>query len=256
MNADISEPRRWSRQRWWFLVAIVLITHIGFIFAFGDRKPLATRRPTPSTQLRLASPADELIALNDPTLFALPHRRSFAQSAWLKIPEISSPSYRWSEPPRLLALPVEQLGESFARFMQTNTFSEFVFQTKPAPMPMVAKLPGSAALAATNSNVRTSRELVNRRWLNQPALRVWPAADLLTNSVAQIVVRNDGAVFSAKILPPGSGSIEADQFALDAAQSARFTPERANDDRLTVGALVFEWVTVPLPATNAPNPTP
>lgn len=253
MNADDAEIRPWSRKRWWFLVCLVFVVHIGFIFGFGDRKPIAARPPMPTTKLVLASPNDELIALDDPTLFALPHRRSFSAAAWLETPEIPFQPYRWSEPPRLMGLPVERLGETFAQFMRTNTFSRFAFQTKVAPLPTEVSLPVPAGLP-TKSTLRLTGELAKRRWLNPPALKAYEAAELLTNSVIQVTVLPDGYVFSTKMLPPGSGSSEADDDARKAARSAHFTPDRTNGNKLAVGNIVFEWATVPLAATNAPTP--
>ena len=256
MSTENSEPRPWSRQRWWLFVALVFAAHLGLIFAFGDRKAIAPLPPAPTTALRLASPSDEFIALTDPTLFALPHRRSFSASAWLQIPEIPFQPYRWTEPPRLLRLPVEQLGETFTHFMQTNAFREFLFSAKPLPTPSMAKVAEPGPLLPTNSTFYLTGPLANRRWLNPPVLRAWLAADLLTNAVVQAVVRADGSVFSAKILPPGSGSADADKFALDAVQAARFTSERGGGDKLVVGMIVFDWVTVPLPVTSPKDDTP
>jgi hypothetical protein len=70
------------------------------------------------------------------------------------------------------------------------------------------------------------------------------------------VMEPDGQVFSPVLMPPGSGSKSADQLALDIARSARFAPLPRDAGAFTIGALVFEWHTVPLPDTNAPAAKP
>jgi hypothetical protein len=98
--------------------------------------------------------------------------------------------------------------------------------------------------------------LASRRLLNPPKLQSWPASDLLTNSVMRVLVGADGTVISAIQLftPPGSGSKEADQQALDLSRAARFEPLHTGAENLTFGTLIFQWHTLPL--TNAPSPTP
>jgi len=80
------------------------------------------------------------------------------------------------------------------------------------------------------------------------------SADLLTNTVVQVLVDADGNVVSPALLPPGSGDSRADQRALEVARTARFQPLRGSSPALTVGVLVFEWRTVAL--TNAPASNP
>ncbi|MSU58518.1 MAG: hypothetical protein EXS35_10130 [Pedosphaera sp.] len=255
-NLATTEPRTWSRSRWWLLVGLVFAAHLGFIFAFGDRKPIAPRPLPPTTVLTLSLEGDELLALNDPTLFALPNRHGFAGAAWLELPQIPFHPYRWTEPPRLLPLPVAELGATFVRFLQTNAPGRFAFETKPAPVPTIATAPEITASSPPRSTFRLADGLTNRRWLNPPELAAQPAADLLTNTVAQVSLRGDGSVLSAAILPPGSGSAKADEFALDKAKSARFEPVRSGGEKLTVGTIVFEWATVPLLETNKPPANP
>jgi len=102
--------------------------------------------------------------------------------------------------------------------------------------------------------------------LNPVALPSWPGADLLTNSVVQVLADAAGKVVSHKLLRLESGSKDqqdADQWALKQARAARFTPLPPSEDtaanplrQLSRGALVFEWHTVPRSATNAPPANP
>lgn len=259
MNAASSEPRStaetdqpddgsWSFQRRWLLIALVFTAHIGLIFGFGDRKPVTPRRPASSLVLSMVRGSDELSALNDPTLFALPHRKGFAGQTWLKNPVVTFQPFRWTEPPRLLSLPVEELGAVFTLFKQANAPAPFEFDARsPAALAMpVAPEIGTAFPA--RSTLHIAGDLKGRRLLNPPELRSWPATDLLTNTVVQVLVGADGRVMSWKqlLLPSGSGSPEADQHALNLARAARFDPLRTGSRNQTLGLMIFEWHTVPL----------
>jgi len=63
----------------------------------------------------------------------------------------------------------------------------------------------------------------------------------------------------SRALLSGSGLVEADRRALELARTARFAPAESGapgrlnqHEQLTLGALIFEWQT--LPPTNAPAP--
>jgi len=258
MTAAQSEARPWSRRRWWTVILLVFALHVGLIFAFSERKPGAPRQPVQVARLRLVAERGELLALGDPTLFALPHPRGFAASAWLPVPRVAFAPFKWTESPRFLTLPAEQLGATFLQFMQTNTFAPFEMETMPAPEVILPESP-PLFTPPTKSELSVRGDLAQRRLLNPPELASWPAADLLTNSVVRVQVDAAGHVFSPTLVPPGSGSRTADRRALELARALRFTPQSQPSllsadpqGSLTSGALVFEWHTVPLPPTNPP----
>jgi hypothetical protein len=229
------------------LVLLVFVMHIGFILVFGNRQPVQPRLARPVTVVSLAQSESELIALNDPTLFALPSRHGVAGQAWLKTPVIAFSPFRWTEAPRLLPLQPDHLGHAFSRFMQTNRFTRLVFDSKPEP---AALLPVSLELPEprpTNSTFRITGALAGRRWLDAPALPSWNGADLLTNTVVQALVNPDGQVFSATLLVPvgtGTNDQNAANYALQIVRGARFAPDRSAT-RPTLGTLIFEWHTEP-----------
>ena len=278
MNAGPIEPRpnaeaklpsedRWPRHRWWLLIIVVFAVHVGLIFALGDRRPIVPRPPGPAPELRLAVGSSELLALHDPTLFALPHPEGFSAAAWRQISKIEFPRFRWTEPPRWLPLPVEQLGDTLRRFVQTNTFARVEFETLPAPQ---LALPEARLEMppVTRSALRVTGDLAERRLLTTLELPSRPGADLLTNSVVQLLVDTAGNVLSHKLLRSDSGAKdrdqqEADQRALELAKAARFSPLPPSGKaaasplgRLSLGTLIFEWHTVPRAATNAPTANP
>lgn len=242
----------WTRQRWWTLVLLVFAAHIGFILAFGDRQPVPPRPGSPVTVLNLAHSESELLALNDPTMFALPSLHGVAGQAWLKTPVIAFNPFRWTEAPRLLPLQPDHLGHAFGRFMQTNSFARLVFESKPEPAALLLVSLELTDPPPTNSALRINGELANRRWLNPPALRSWSGTDLLTNTVVQALVNPDGNVFSATLLVPvgtGTNDQNAAEYALQIVRGARFAPDRSIA-RPTLGTLIFEWHTKP------PSPPP
>lgn len=263
MNVPQAEPPDWSRRKWWTVILVVFAAHLGLAYVLSDRNPLASRPVIAAPKLRVVSAPHELLALNDPTLFALPHPRSFAAPAWLSTPKIDFPVFRWREPERTLTMPrTEPLGDTFRQFMQTNTFVRFKLETLPAPRFPRSETP-PAVSPAGRSELLVQGELSPRRLLNPPDLPSWPATDLLTNTVVQLRVTATGSVFTFALLPPGSGSAAADQFALNATRSARFTPLPPTGNplaspaaHLTEGTLVFVWHTIPPPATNAPAAAP
>ncbi len=254
MNAIVIESGSGSSSRRWALIALVFVAQIGLIAALSDRKPVAPGPSAPEIKLRLAADSSELLALRDPTLFALPQPQGFAGAAWLKIPTVPFQPYRWTEPPRLLPLRSEDLGLAFAQFMLTNRFEGVTFETRPAPNLPTPVAPRIGGPPPTGSTLRAADDLAGRRLLNPPELPSWAGADLLTNTVVQVLVDTNGYVMSITLLPPGCGDPKADQLALELARAARFEPRSGAAPALTIGSLIFEWHTVP--ATNVPIATP
>jgi len=268
MNGDSAQhldPRPWTARCWWTVFTLLLGAHLGLLFVFSNKKPLAGRPVTRAPVLRLASAHDEFIALNDPTLFALPHANDFVTPIWNQPPALTSPSFHWTEPPRWLPLPAGRLGKAFGRFMDTNQFTAWTPDFKPEPKFSTPALPDAFALPA-HSTMHLRGELAQRPLLNPLSLPDWPAADVLAPSKVQVLVNPLGQVISAVLLPPDYGfetaphDDRADQQALTLARAARFAPA----PQITVGQMIFTWHTVPLPpsapatgpATNAPPSPP
>lgn len=252
MNAapTASAEHSWPWHRWGLLIGLAFAAHVGFIFAFGDRQPLVPRETVNAPALQFTTHRTGQQQLDDPTLFALPHPHGFASVAWMRRPRIEFAPYRWTEPPRPLALVVAQLGATFQQRMATNRFARLALEALPPPELTRLSAPDLKFITTRASTPRLGGELAQRRWLNAPTnLPSWPAADWLTNSVVQVWVEADGQILSPALLLPGSGSKDADQLALKVARAARFAPLPGGVAKLTPGALIFEWHTVPL--TNA-----
>jgi hypothetical protein len=246
----------WSRQRWLKFVALVFAAQVALIFALGEKQFPPPRAVTNVPQFTLADSADEMIALDDPTLFALPHEDSFAPAVPGQMLVVTNSSFRWTEPPgELLSPAVESLGAVFTRFMQTNQFATINLNFKPEPELSEPVLPLQPAFAE-NSTLRVEGELAQRKWLNPLSLLSWPYADVIAPSRVQVLVDAEGDVVSAVLLPPDNlGEVhdsDADARALELARSLRFAPSSS----LTFGQLIFDWRTVAPPATNSPAVAP
>jgi len=252
-----AEPRRWSPGKFWGTIALVFALQLALIFWLGNRPSTTPPRLVASApRVRLSHDSGELLALLDPTLFALPHHRRFSGKSWIKAAPQDVHPADWSETPLWLELPMPQLTAAFRDFVQTS--GPLPFQAVvPEPSPAVATGPGPAV--STPSTLRIEGGLSGRRLLSSFGLSGWTNSNLLTNSVVQVVVDAQGNTLSRRLLS-GSGYVEADRRALELAKIARFAPEeitgperaKRRPEKLTLGTLTFEWQT--LPPTNALGP--
>ena len=247
----------WTYGRWLTIIALVFAAHVLLLFIFGGRKQIVPRAVTNVPTLGLADDSSELLALNDPTLFVLPHQKDFASAFRLQTAALQQPSFGWTESPRWLPLSADELGLAFNQFMQTNHFAGFELQLKPPVKLSAPGLPIEPALAQ-NSTLRVEGELAQRQLPSPINLTNWPYANVIAPSMVQVLVDTAGNVISTVLLPPDSGFTAADQYekadqrALELARAMRFIPS----PRLTVGRMIFNWHTVPPPATNAPAASP
>jgi hypothetical protein len=244
------------------LIGAVFTVQLGLIFWLGTPQPRIVRQNDFAPGLRVVSehaPGDgvsETLALNDPTLFALPHAESFSGLAWLRVQEQDFRPTAGSDPPYFLALNRERLGQDFKEFMATNVDNAQPILAR-KDFDLKAPVINESFAFPTQSMFRVTGGLVARRLTAGPELPSWPAAEILSNSVVQVLVAASGETLSATLLKPGgSGSPEADQYALREARKSRFERVDSSDplrplDGLTQGQMIFEWHTVTLPQTNS-----
>jgi len=245
-----SQSEGWSQKKWLAVVAIIFAAHVAVIFAFGEKKQIVPRPVTNVPDLKLTDDSGELLALDDPTLFALPHLEGFAGTAWIVAPHVQFHRQDWTEQPRWLPLPAENLGATFRQFMQTNFFAAQPFDFKPE-----AKLnapPPVEPAPAQNSTLQIGGALAQRKLFNEINPPSLPYNDVIAPSKVQVLVSAAGNVDSAVLLP-SENSFEAagradigDTNALQIARTLRFAP--AKD--LTVGQMIFNWRTIPMTTTN------
>ena len=262
MQAQV-EPWPWPRRRWWTFLVLVFALQVALIFWLSEKTTSRPRPPAPPPTLHLApAESSELLALTDPTLFALPHVESFSGLAWMQVPPRKFPSFQWTEAPRWLPLPTQELGAAFSRFIKTNAFSRLETMTESRPELIIPEPLTSSGASRRASRLELQDELAQRPLLTKIELPTWPFNDLLTNTVVQLLVDASGRPVSPTLLT-SSGLREADQFALDKARAARFQPlqplpvepglaRSRPTAHLTWGKMVFEWHTVAI-ETNAPG---
>jgi hypothetical protein len=258
------ESRPWPLRRWLSAIAFVFAVQVALVFWLEDRSPLLPRKPSAAPAFHYDDkPAPELLELEDPTLFALPHRRGFSAKAWTDLPSPTSPSADWPEPPRFLTNTLQVWGALFQKFVETNA--------PPALPPVVTLEPQMAtpeyfsiAPPPVPSHLRIEGALAGRPLLSAPDLPSWTNSDLLTNTIVQLLVDARGNPISAVLLRTGGSPSDqqklADQKALDLAMDVRFQALRRENpaarrhptEGLSVGTLVFEWQTILEALTNSP----
>jgi hypothetical protein len=262
MTAASVEGRPWSRRRWWGTVALIFIVQLGLIFWLGSRTPIRPRLPAGGVTLHLADLLPgELSALDDPTLFNLPHPEGFSGPVWRSMPRPEFQPYQWSAPTNRLPLTSDRFSAVFSRLLETSQFP--VPQLPPpeaAPtLPNVAPL----AMLADQSVLQLEDGLVQRRLLVPVELKSWQNPDILGNSIVRVGVDAGGRPMSVTLVS-SSGLAAADQFALDRAWSARFEPVSGKPAeaglkpaaQLSWAKMIFRWHTVPLPPASAPAAKP
>ena len=252
-TADAPQNSGALQKKFQLLIAFALLAHVALIVLFGTKKNFQPRPVTNVPQIQLANAADELIALDNPALFALPNARDFSSAVWQKNPVIAPPSFRYREAPRWLPLAPNNLGAAFAQFMQTNRFGDFTPDFKPPPQFAVLTSSGASALPQ-----RTTLEIIGalaaRKLLSAPALPALLLNDIIAPSTVQVLVDKSGNIFSAVLLPL-ENSIEAagrgglgDTNAVAIARGLRFAPAT----QPALGEIIFRWQTTPLTTTNEP----
>ena len=264
MSSDLVEMKRWPTRRWCIVIGLVLLLQIAPVFWLADRKPNLPRTAKAGSVTYLADgrPGEFAMAGN-PTLFALASRHGFSSAVWLKIPALENPAMEWSEPPHFLEIQTGQLAGAFKQFTQTNLPRALEIADLPEPRVDIVNLAALVDLMPTRSILRIEGTLARRPLLAPLVLKSWPAYDILANSNVRVAVDPDGYVNSAVLLSR-SGLPEADDSAYKLAKSARFQPLRktrpvespSTDNAFEVGTLVFQWHTIPEPATNSPPAVP
>jgi TonB family protein len=233
----------WTQNKFVFLITFVFALHVALIFILGGKKPIVPRTVTNVPRLQLADNAGELIALDDPTLFARPNAHDFVTAFWQRPQIVAPPNFDWTEAPRYLPPPAEKLGASFREFMQSNRPPERALNFKPEPRMSEAVVNFDSALPPATT-LQISGELARRRQLNPVELPSIPVNDVIPPSKVQALVDPAGNIASAVLLE-SSANNDADQLALKLVRNLRFAPA----PRLMFGEIIFNWHTVP---TNAP----
>jgi hypothetical protein len=250
-----STPKnQWRWKTTLLLILLAVLAHVALIGFFGTRSEIAPRVVSRVPRLQLAGDYDPLIALGDPTLFALPNPRDFASAIWLRIPAVKSPFFGWSEPPRWLSLDEENPAATFEQLLTEPPHPSMPSEVKP-PLPMTMLPAAIGASLPSGSSLTILGSLAGRGLTTSLALPSLPYDDVIPPSRIQVLVDQSGRIVSA-ILLPSTDSTEAiqrcdaaDQRALGIVKQLRFNPAR----RLDLGEILFSWHTVPVHLNNSPS---
>ena len=269
MNAAPSDRVRWSPRRWLYTILLVAGIQFVLIVHFGE-KP-ASPGPAPGFGASVDLAADvwsekQLANASDPTLFALPHPRSFSGAAWFTFTPEGHPISDWTEPPRWLSLDTNRLGAAFSQLVDTRKSSPLLVADMPMPPLAGIDLSLPPQPMRSRSEFHLEGELAKRSLLEPIELPSLPANDLLTNSVVQMMVDVSGFALSAVLLSnvgqKEGPQREADQLALKTASAAQFEPlrlpagPRPRPEPVSIGRMVFEWHTVEAKITNTASLSP
>jgi TonB family protein len=255
MNHGNVEPTRWTRRRWLLGFGAIFLLHVLLVVFFAEDPAVEPRRPEQGTVFksivgtRMNWDITEALGTRDPTLFALVNRHGFSGEIWNKRHPLEHELWTWQETPPWWTNAANELGNEFSRFVQSNSIPPVQF---PFPEgPWIPRLNVKRELPHPESTLELQGDPARRELLSPVDLPAWPHGELLTNTVVQIKVNPEGHVFSAVLLG-SSGFDKADQYALEVARNAKFTPlEPQGADRPdapavpSFGKMIFRWHTVP-----------
>jgi hypothetical protein len=246
MSTRVEEFEPWSRVRWASAIGIAVVVQLALVLAFTQR-PVGGPRPVDDAQVILPEQvARDLQQLTDPTLFALGGPRN-SSATWLELPQLPPVKTDWEQPVQWLGPEPGALGRAFLEFARANASYLQGPAFKTAPKAALPKSLANPKPVRTASQLIVLDDLQGRRLLNAPELPSWTAGDVLLPSNVRVVVDARGRVTSAILLSPGSGSAEADRFAVAQAWQLRFSPVPPGPETqpLTLGRLAFTWHTTP-----------
>lgn len=259
-------PREgWTRKKFYSVLGFVFAFHVALIILFGTKKQVAARAVSNVPHFQLAGQSSELIALDDPTLFARPNPRDVVSIYWRRIKSPAQPNFNWTESPRYLPPAPENIGSVSRDLAQKNRPAGFALGFKPEPKAIApAETPDDSVPQGTT--VAISGDIAKRHLAGTGPLQLAPTTgsatllyavpslilplnDVVEPCKVQILVDPAGNVVSAVVLK-SSGNNDADQRSLQVVHNLQFAP--AAD--LTFGEITFAWHTIPTNAAPAAIP--
>lgn len=269
MGRELSRPARKKlrlQPGLWLAILVVFAAQVGVVFWLGNPPaPKVSGRATPPMFHLAGKDWQELLALEDPTIFALPHRNSFSGAVWVPGTAPTFEPADSSKPPLPLQLASEKLGAPFSAFMETNPPAQFHAEMGLELADLRDLNSAPTRPISFPSTVRIEGDLAKRRLLTPIQLppQTNSDPDVLPNTEVEVLVDALGNTFSPVIANANSSqNTTANATALNFARNARFEPIKKAapgtevPDTMTFGKLIFEWQTVPAPPTNSPASSP
>lgn len=254
MNSEQLQRESWTGRGWLGFVIVIFAMQLAATFLLANRSKTSKPKSVSTAPTLIAAqlPA-ELAELENPTIFALPSRNGFSGAAWLDFSFVHHEAADWTEPPRWLALPANELGMAFKQLIRPDSKPSEIAQ-KIEPEISLPRLPAPDAELSLRSTFRVEGPLANRSLMEAFKLSSQTNANLLTNSIVQVIVNPAGFTWSANLLT-SSGDKKADDDALALSKAARFEPllpsQMKNNGGLTFGKIIFDWHTTTLSETNS-----
>jgi TonB family protein len=262
MTGPPQEGVSWSRRRWFWSVASILLVQSALVFWLGERSRPVGVITSPEPLLRLMGNASPILPavlsppLGDPTLFALPSHQGFSGAAWLDASPDRPVPPLWAEPPPWLPPRTNELGADFLPLIATNKPNGSFLEAALGPPPSTADVLLLNDVVTTQSLVRIQGPLTNRPLAAPVAVPNPVHPDVLSDTVVQVRINPVGLSESA-ILVQSCGVKSVDELALAAARAARFLPAGKEPGEATSrpaspawGRMVFQWFTAPPLVTN------
>jgi hypothetical protein len=254
---DTPPPASWSRNTWAAVVLAVLALQITGVYLFSPALEPGPR----STETRIAihwltDPARarktlDALLLNDPTLLAVASPRGFSGAAWLRPQPQSYKASEWNDTGRPLLQSTQSLGRAFAPLASAG--APPVFDPARKLDTSVTGVTVVETPLRKASRLVIQGELANRPLVQSPAVRSWAHTDVLADSRVQVLVNDEGLVFSSRLagstVARNPAQRIADLHALELARTLRFAPvvRATGAGQLKDGTLVFQWHTTEPP---------
>lgn len=262
--------KRWSAFAW---VSSILLL-VGFQYAVmalispaprpGNTPPTKPPSPPVLALLGRASassmhPSSSLLAMEDPSLFALPHREGLAGALWQRDLSSSNSLARWDPPADWLPLRETGLGIEFKRLANAPQARWSGLDLREPPPHVHWKDIPEPKLQPPPPSMQLMGDLGRRTLLKSPAIPTLESDEILRDTVLILMVGDSGVPLVTAPVLQSSGSAHADSLALELARTLRFQPtttpqnfSAAGASRLTAGRVIFHWCGG---TTNAPpNP--
>ena len=256
MPAAPDETRAWSSFKWAGVIVVIFGVQAGLMLWLGGRAPASVPADQPALEVRVPEhQAAVTPGAGSPLLLVTPNRNGFS-SVWLRASEITNQPAEWNgQPDGTLPQPLNPPGDEIVARVDSGSAQLVSVLDRPKPALKTVGIPPNAI---SESTFDIEGDLARRTLLARPAL-VSPVSDAaLSNSIVEIDVNADGLVVDPAVIPPGgsSSSAETDAYARSIAMSLQFKPlPRASlPAERTWGRVVFQWRTLPAPATNNLSP--
>ncbi len=259
MNAVDSQPKAWTRGRWFAAIAVVFAAHIGFICAFSAPRNEPRRPDAGALEFSLLLDTGDnsrwlqATEIQDPTTLALAHPRGFSGKAWDASAKSGVEPLRWVDSPDFLAPAYETFGLAFSDAAAPRTDPDDFSSQRRVP-PIRSGWSTVTRGIAVETRLALPSSLRRRGLRSLPPPPLLAAGQSLPDTVIEIEIGRDGAVFTARVSglgrrePGGEFRLQAERQALRHARTLRFQPlpaaadpQKLNDAALTAGRLVYQW---------------